>query len=458
MLLVLALLAQAAVTAPGFVERPCVRDELKGARCGYVEVPEDRTLKGGRTIKLNVVIVPVLKERRFPPLYDIEGGPGNASTNSAAFYLTDGKPYREARDVVLVDQRGTGGSNPLTCPKLSQVEASGQPMYPEAEVIRCRDELSKRADLGLYGTKEAVADLDEVRAALGQDRIDLTGISYGTTFALRYMATHPDRVRAAVLVAPVPASTRPPRDHALVAQEALDRLFAQCRDDEACRNSFDPRADLPAALQRLTRMAGAPPREVFLEKLRRLMYQPSGARKVPYILNAASKGDLQPFRSATKSGEGPAFAEGVYLSITCGESIALTDMTQARKPSRATDFGDYRLRRQQAACRHWPAVTPAKDQLAPVRTDIPVLIVSGSEDPVASLAWAKALSKELASARLVEVPGGGHGLAGMPGLDECFDSFVVPFLETGDLTQVDASCVATLKRPAFVQAPAPNRP
>ena len=382
-------------------------------------------------------------------MFDIEGGPGNASTVSAEFYAKDGIDYRRHRDVVLVDQRGTGQSNPLSCPELSATEGALQPIYPIEAVKRCRTELSKRADLRLYGTQEAVADLDTVRAALGYERIDLTAISYGTTFALRYIATHPDRVRAAVLIAPVPADARPPREHATLAERQLMRIANQCAADVACHAGFDVERDLDIALDRVPSIAGAPPGELFLEVLRKSMYRPDFAHRVPLILHQAGIGDLAPFLATAETPPREGFGEGAYLSITCAESMALMDVAAERAKSRATHFGDYRLRRQQAACRHWPAGRVAADHLSAVRATIPILLFAGTEDPVSSIKWAEMLDRELPNGRLLTVSGGGHGLDGLDGLPECFDAIALRFFEAPDPNAIDASCLAGLTPPPF---------
>jgi pimeloyl-ACP methyl ester carboxylesterase len=443
-------LSAAIATPPHFVEQPCAGPELATvARCGTVEVLEDRSRSGGRTIRLNVIILPATSAVALPPLFDIEGGPGKASTNSAGFYVSDGLDYRKHRDVVLVDQRGTGQSNPLRCPELSAPERAYDPIYPPAAVERCRIALSKVADLRFYGTKEAVEDLDAVRAALGHERIDLVGISYGTTFALRYMATNPDRVRAAILIAPVPADGLPPRLHASAADHALYRLFAQCASDALCRAAFNPTAGLTRALDRLPGITGAPSREVFLEKLRQAMYQPVVARRVPLILDHAARGDLAPFYAVSKANGPSNLADGLYLSITCSESFALMDVGAARRVARATRFGDYRLRRQQDACRRWPTGKVAPNHLGAVRSSTATLVFSGTEDPVNSPDWATQVARELPNARLLIVPGGGHGLEGLPGLPECFDAIALRFFVDGDPSRVDASCLNSLSPPPF---------
>lgn len=439
----------AAAASPSVEWKPCPAGTAADAKCGTVQVPEDRSRGGGRRIGLNIVVLPALGKVTLPPLVDVEGGPGNASINSAAFYATDGKPYRAGRDVLLVDQRGTGGSNLLACPGLAT--SIDRPMYPAAKVAQCRARLSRSADLRFYGTLDAVEDLDDVRRALGYEKLDLTGISYGTTFVLRYIATHPDRVRAAVLVAPVPASARPPRDHAILADAQLKRLFADCEADKECGSKFDPEKELPKALRQLP----VAQREPFMEAIRTAMYVPSTERTIPYAVHEAASGDFKPWRQLASRGRA-GFGDGMYLSIICGESFPGMDVAAARRGARATSFGDYRLRRQQQACQHWLGARVASDHFAPVRADVPLLLLTGTDDPVASGQWAKQLARELPAATVVDMPGAGHGLDGVDGLGECFDTVALNFFADPWAHNLDVTCFTQLRAPPFKVSDTPR--
>lgn len=300
----IAAVALSSSAMPQFTPHPCAAElAAAGARCGTVTVPENRAHPERRSIGLNLIVLPATAERRLPPVFDIEGGPGLADTKNVGFYVTDGSAYREHRDVVLLDQRGTGKSHPLSCPELSN--PGYQPLYPAAAVTRCRRSLEADADLTQYGTAAAVEDLDAVRAALGYDQLDLYGQSYGTTLILRYLATYPKRVHAAMMMSVAPPSKMPPRYHAATADQALRLLSAECAADPACKAAFDPAADLRRALAKLPSIAGAPPREIFLEKLRSLMYLPMTAFQLPQLIHRAADGDLAPFFALTK-GERPA--------------------------------------------------------------------------------------------------------------------------------------------------------
>ena len=313
----LALASSAALAAkPQFEARDCSTDaSAAGARCGVVYVPENHDKPRGRKIPIHVVVLPATgphdgKRAQF----DLEGGPGFAATDFLEFYAGEGAPYRQKRDIVLADMRGTGQSNPLRCPGLEKRQPA-LPLYPPELVAECAKQLS----------------------------------SYGTTLALRYMADFPKAVHAAVLMGTVPASRMPPRYHATAAQAALEQLMVDRAADSACRAMGDMRANLSAALQMVVAVMTAP---VFLEKLRNQLYLPASRVHIPNLLVQAAQGDFRGFTGS--AGSGRAFADGLYLSITCAESFAHMDVDAAIAVARATIFGAYRLERQRDACEHWP--------------------------------------------------------------------------------------------------------
>lgn len=443
----LAMLMMAA--PPAFVEKPCADLAIATvARCGSVEVPENRARPSGRRIALNVVILkPVSGKADLPPLYDFDGGPGLAVTKNAGFYTSAGTAYRARREIVMIDQRGTGGSNRLGCPELEAPEGAYRAMLPVDAVKRCRDSLKGKADLRHYLTADAVADVEAVRIALGHGRIDLSGLSYGTTVALRYMATHPDKVRAALLIGVAPPTAMPPSLHAVAAEGAFALLAAQCEADEFCGKNNDPIADFDRAKAVLQEIGAIAP-DIFAEKIRSLMYQPASARLIPLILNRAAAGDLAPFMAATKPAGPSPFADGMFLSVTCSEGLALMDYDASARAARRTRFGDYRLRRQRAACAVWPTGDTG-EFLRPIKTSAAILMVSGGLDPVTPPAWADALTTSLPRARHIVIPASAHIFDGLTGIDTCLDPLMVEFLENGDPQSIDPSCLATMQPPAF---------
>jgi pimeloyl-ACP methyl ester carboxylesterase len=448
----LGFIAAALVVAnsPTFVPKPCADESLtRRARCGTVTVPEDRSRRSGRRIDLNLVVIPAAKQSaKRHALFDLEGGPGLADTKNASFYLTDGAAYAETRDIVLVDQRGTGGSNPLDCPEFDTADRALEPMFPASAVRSCRVRLSQRADLRRYTTDDAVADLEDVRRALGYSKIDLSALSYGTTLALRYVRNHEDRVRSVVLLSAVPPSAMPPRHHATAAQAALDQLIADCAADGPCSLRFPKlRATLDEALRQL-RASRSVTSGVAMERLRTKLYSPGGARTVPSLLSRLAAGDFAVLSSSNERA-GFNYFDGVYLTITCSESMPWFSQRRALKAAQRTKFGDYRLVRQSVACAHWPRAPVKADFFEPVRARTPILFLSGYRDPVTPAKWAEGAARSLPNARLVVIPWAGHIVDGLTGFEDCFDPQVLRFLNSGDPKTVDPRCFATMMPPPF---------
>lgn len=430
-----------------FTAHPCPSGEaLAHAVCGSVAVPEDYAKPGSREIRLNVVIYPATAPGRVKAAqFDFEGGPGFAVTDSAAYYGIDGGAYHESRDVVLFDMRGTGESNALRCPAIEdRLRAEPEaPLYPPELVADCARALSERADLALYSTANAARDIDAVRAALGYERIDLNAISYGTTLALRYIQDFPERVRSAVLVATVPAERTPPAHHALAAERGLALLFDACRADSDCAARYpDLRDDLAAATARLD----AERKSAFLERLRTLLYLPMTARTVPKVVHDAAGGATMPPPGALA---GRPFADGLYLSVTCAESLARMDVARAIEESDATLFGSYRLRRQRDACAQWPAAPPDPGLFRMESREVPILLFSGALDPVTPPDWAAEVAGKFPNSRRVVVPEGAHSLEGLSGFESCFDPIVLEFVATLKPRELDVSCVEGMSRGGF---------
>jgi len=173
--------------------------------CGKLTVYENRKTRTGRTLDLKVVVLPAFDQKtKAEPLFDLAGGPGAASTEGAPFYAGPGKEYRRRHDVICVDQRGTGQSNRLSIPQEKTPQHYLREMYPVDYVKEMRHTLEQGADLTKYTTSIAMDDLDDVRAWLGYDKINLFGWSYGTRAALVYMRQHPEHVRSAILLCVAP--------------------------------------------------------------------------------------------------------------------------------------------------------------------------------------------------------------------------------------------------------------
>lgn len=444
---------------------PSVEEELL---CGKLPVYENRQTRSGRIVSLNVVVLPALEQgHKEEPLFDLAGGPGIAATGAAGLYTTALREYRRHRDVVLVDQRGTGESNPLQCPHDAPPEHFLAEMYPMEYVKNCRQVLEQRADLTQYTTPIAMDDLDDVRAWLGYDRINLFGLSYGTRAVQVYMRQHPEHVRSAVLMSVDPTYQRLPLYHARDGQRALYLLLDECTADHACNNAFPQlRRELRDVLTRLKRQparvrhavpetgAGVPveiQRDVFAEKLRSQLYTPSGARQIPFIIHQAARGEFAPFLKLTipSNRSAPDFiADGMYLSVTCAEDTPFVDAAAAARMNAQNIFGNYRVFQQRRACAIWPQGRLPKGYDQPVVSNIPVLILSGYMDPVTPPVWGEEVARHLPNSKHVIIRHHAHVPVGLSHI-ECLDKLILEFLSRGNARELDVSCVEQMMPPPF---------
>ncbi|MGH7981908.1 MAG: alpha/beta hydrolase [Candidatus Udaeobacter sp.] len=437
------------------------------ALCGTFRVFENRETRAGRTIDLNIVVLPALEQKnKREPLFDLAGGPGASSADGAGFYAGPGKEYRRRHDVVCVDQRGTGKANRLSISRDKTPSYYLSEMYPVDYVRKMRQALEQRADLTKYTTSIAMDDLDDVRAWLGYDRINLFGLSYGTRAALVYMRQHPDHVRSAILAAVAPTDLKMPLHHAESAARAMDLLLGECERDAKCHGAFpEIRDNWKNVLEQLekqpARVEYSPPskaapatveiqRGVFAEKIRTWMYDRNKAARIPLIVHHAANGDFAPFLKQAIAPSIPDFvADGMYLSVTCAEDVPFINQDEAAALNANNPFGNYRVFQQTRACGMWPRSKIPANFLEPVSSDAPVLIFSGNLDPITPPKYGEEVARHLPNSRHVIIPEAGHGVDGLkdPG---CVDRIAVEFLDKGDAKSLDVGCVERMSPPPFV--------
>jgi pimeloyl-ACP methyl ester carboxylesterase len=242
-----------ALAAPVLALTPCelehpLRLAVIAAECGVLTVPENPQEPGGRQIGLHIARVGAISRRKQPdPLFVLAGGPGAAA---GSFYASVAPAFARIlreRDIVLVDQRGTGGSNPLDCAQPEDLLGRAGDKEIIAATRACLASLVPRAQVAEYTTSRAVQDLDQVRAALGYERINLYGASYGTRVAQHYLRHFPARTRSVILDGVVPVGQPVGASTALDAEAALEDILQRCARDAACRDRFgDPVADYRA--------------------------------------------------------------------------------------------------------------------------------------------------------------------------------------------------------------------
>jgi pimeloyl-ACP methyl ester carboxylesterase len=429
--------------------------------CGKYEVYENRQLKSGRKIALHIMLLPAMSAKSEPdPFFCLAGGPGQSATESfpLAGYVAK---VRDLRDVVLVDQRGTGQSNPLQCSLQSLDNAQsvlGEP-YSQEKIRECRKESDKKADTTQYTTSVAAADLDEVRQAMGYDKINLFGGSYGTKAALVYLRLHGDHVRTLTLEAVASPQFLIPLPFARGLQSSVDGVIALCAADAACRKDYpDLRNEFKTLVERLEKSPAqfqvnnqsvTLSREMFLSKLRGLLYIPQFVSAFPFIIHSAYQGDWSSYGGAALSFAGAlegAIARGASLAAICAEDVPALTEDAIRRETAGTYLGDSQVRRFKNYCEAWGrAGSIPKDFYSPVRSPAPTLLISGALDPATPPETAKQAAQYLVNSRLITVKEGTHG-TGSP----CLDGLVAEFVKRGSVTGLDASCADQIHLPPFL--------
>jgi len=449
--------------------KPCDNPKLSQAKCSTYTVWENRAAKSGRTIDLNIVVLPATGPKRQPdPLFVLLGGPGEgAASDGPEGYLDD--PARADRDFVFVDARGTGKSNGLHCPIAK--DAPLQTFMPilNLDVIKpCRLELQKHADLRYYLTTYAMDDLDDVRAALGYDKINIDAGSYGTGATLVYIRQHGEHVRSATLWSTLALTQPMPMFFATDAEGAIRNVFRDCYAEAACKAAFPTlEADYQAAVAKIesapVRLTVTDPRnekptevtldaDAFAESLRAMMYKPEAMRSIPLVLHKAARGDYKAFADFQLERNvdlNTAIADGLWFSITCTEDVDRSDPQQAHAVGRGTFLADHRNRTHFEGCKGWPRGTLPAGYSEEVKSDVPVLIVNGANDPATPPSAGKAAMSRLTNARQIVVPYGGHSSDGLIG-EECVKEIAAKFLQTADQRSLDVSCLKNIKHQPFV--------
>ena len=450
--------------------KPCVGDDAPtDAYCGTLRVFENRATKQGRQIDLNIVILPALSPESKPdPLFFLAGGPGQSATKLARAVREGFRRVQTDRDIVLVDQRGTGKSNPLECESEDDsLKAFNEPESAGLERLK-KCMAAYDADLSLYTTTIAMDDLDDVRAYLGYDRINIYGGSYGTRAGLVYMRQHGDRVRSAVLDGVAPTNMRLPLYFPRDAQRALDLLVKDCEGDERCRTAYPNLGqrirDLMERLRRdpplvkVTHPRTGEIGEVRLEArlvanvIAGTLYSPMASALIPAVVARAEQNDFQGMLALATAGDGGEsnMSIGMQLSVICAEDAPRVTAEEADKESKGTLFGEYVMRNQRLACEFWPkgAVEPAFYE--PVTSNIPTLVLSGEADPVTPPVWGEQIAKTLPASKHVVIPGTGHTAGGTG----CGLRIIRNFIDKGTAEGLDTSCVSLVHRPPFFVSPA----
>ncbi len=428
------------------------------AQCSQLQVPEDRAKPAGRKISLAIAWLPAKGEAEADPVFMLAGGPGQSALESFPSIAPAFAEVRKKRDIVLVDQRGTGGSNKLICKdsegKSAFVDEDNSSLgAARAFAARCAGQLSKKADLRFYSTNDAIQDLDAVRAAIGAPQLNLMGISYGSRVAQQYAKRYPAQTRTVTIDGIVPSALVLGNEHARNLESSLDRQFGRCANDKNCAQKLgNPRERLNTLMARLK---ADPPLVHYRDAItgdsrqerltpghiagltRMFAYAPAVAGLLPLELNEAAAGRYEPLMALSKLLEstlGEQIMHGMQLSVICTE-----DATELRAdPADAGSLlGTEMITSLQAQCAAWPHGERPADFRKPLDGNVPVLILSGEFDPVTPPRYGDEVLATLRHGRHLVVRGQGHNVLPVGCLPKIFAGFV----DSADASKLDVGCL-----------------
>lgn len=442
---------------------PCTLPELaEPAHCGEIELPENPDRPSGRQLKIAVAVVPATSGRALPdPIVVLMGGPGEDAIGLAAHFARQFAVLRENRDLLLIDQRGTGRSNALRCDLYDPraPAANLRDLFPAHAVKACAHALSQIADLTQYSYANFVRDLEQVRQALGYDKLNLFAGSYGTRAAQIFVRAFPDSVRTVFFWSVVPIDVVTPITMAKVSEAAFESTFDACTADPLCHAAFPnvsqefdrivTELESGTVLVSAAALAHKAPlgRGRVVEWLRAQVYRPPTAAALPWLIHRAHAGDWTPIVEgilAQVEGLDTAFGIGLFFSITCADDMAFASEGAILAASESTALGDYRVRQQQAACEHWPTASPLPDYRKPVRSAVPAMFASGDLDGASPLWFVERVAPGFPNRVEVVQHGQGH-----TEWNECLGRLYQRFVEHGGVQGIDPSSCKPMPRPRF---------
>ncbi len=439
--------------------------------CGQMMVYENRQLKSGRVIPINFIRVRAKDDTvKHDVAFALTGGPGAAATANPAGQVAQTR-FLDDRDLVLVDQRGTGGSNPLDCIKydLEQHPETFVDMFESAffDPVRykaCKDRLSQTADLTQYTSSIIADDINDLRDALGYQTMTLLGGSYGTTLGLEIIRRHDQYVRAASFRGVLPPALNQTETLARDLQVEVEALFVACEEDTACNGAFptfrQDFADVLASVAQTPVTVTLPhthtkvPTDVrvqfgeLITAIRYAFYSTQLSAGLPLSVSEAKAGDYRRLTQLLPTllyQLSNSVYEGMWASVRCAEEFPFLDEAKTRKLSEGTVIGTERLESGKAICAFWPRGNAAANFHEPVISDTPVLLLAGSADASTPAWMAQEAVQHLRNGRLVIIPNRSHwGLGG-----GCIEDFVSEFIKTADVSTLDEGCVSDFTRPPF---------
>lgn len=437
-----------------------IRSQVK---CGMLQVPEDYNNVDGEHIGINFVVLPAIDNSdNKTPLMFLAGGPGQAAAELASGLTNVFYEVRKTRDLILVDQRGTGASHPLQCEDAADYDVYA--LTPEdfsiEDINDCISTLT--GDLSQYNSENAIRDFDAVREALGHKKINIYGGSYGTRAGLVYMRMFPDSLRSVVLDSVGPIEV-PIGLFGQSSARAFDLLLANCQKDSSCQQAYP---QLEKEFQTLLTRLEKVPEEIniahprlgtqtkfliskakLLGTIRSQLYSVATRSLVPLIIHQAYLGNYMPLAgliSQTEGGQG--IYIGLHFNIVCNEDyprISARDFEMDANNNFGGDDSHFSLK---MACPLWPTYRPSEAFYEPVTADIPTLILSGDLDPVTPPSNGEYSSRSLPNSHHIIVKNTAHTVA----MSTCASDLINEFLTSLSPETLDESCLDDIPNETFM--------
>lgn len=436
------------------------------AKCGTYRVFENRKTMQGRQIDLKIAVLPATGERVEPdPLFYFAGGPGGAATYEAPLFKREFSELNKTRDIVLIDQRGTGGSNLLICPQPDKPfdvsDAAALSAYAEA----CLNRFD--ADPGWYTTRAYVDDVNEVRQALGYDKINISGGSYGGTVVQVYLRQHPETVRTALINNSTLIDYPIFENIAGSSQRALDLILARCAKDEKCHAAYpDPKADLDAAFTQLN--AEPMPTNVvdgqagqtitvtpalLAGVIHQMLLSADQAAKLPRLLHRlATENDWDAVARVHVNQILPqqraAAGLVMYAVIRCAEPWAASRLDAVAEDSENSYAGDVQLANAKSfaqTCNVVPKPEPEALYAPAQKTNVPVLVLNAEEDPQNPPENVAKTAELYPNSKVLFEPYRGHVTVNWA----CLAKVYTEFINQGNVNDLKAECLSKVRPYAF---------
>jgi pimeloyl-ACP methyl ester carboxylesterase len=471
---------------PGVFEpAPCDYEEDYDVdlECGYLAVPEDHADPDSALIYLAVTIIRSPGGTRYPdPVLYLEGGPGGSATADVEGWLE--QPFLQERDLILVDQRGTGWSEPsLNCHELE----TGDDEDLNAASACYKRLVGEGIDLAQYNSAASAADLALLRKALGYTEWNLFGISYGTRLALTALRDHPEGIRSVILDSVYPPEVNAYEEEPINGVAAFKRVFAGCAADQACARAFP---DLERVFTALLAELDSEPaaftvidpwtdeeEDVLLDGVEladaifQALYDTATIPWIPYAIDQLAQGNYEEgwilllggedeggwlrsrgagsYPRRLRQDEDLTDSEGFFYSVECYEEVPFNSAEAAAAlvaahPSPLVTYLVPGANAMFEICEIWDVGQPPAIETEPVRSAVPALVLAGAYDPVTPPAWAQSAARLLRNSFYFEFPEAGHGVADT----ECGALLMRDFLNNPSVKPAPR-CLGSLHPPRF---------